>query len=90
MGQLSELALVRTINLQIPRLVEGLGDLLRAVEPQFRHAVVGSRNSERNRVFDDVALHVLPDMTHEFGNALDERPVLVLLSEARRFNRSAR
>ena len=53
-----------------------------AVEPQFRHAVVGSRNSERNRVFDDVALHVLPDMTHEFGNALDERPVLVLLSEA--------
>jgi hypothetical protein len=47
-GQLSELVLVRTNNLQIPRLVEGLGDLLRTVEPQFRHAVVGSRNSQRS------------------------------------------
>jgi hypothetical protein len=36
-GQLSELVLVRANNLQIPRLVEGLGDLLCAVEPLFRH-----------------------------------------------------
>src|ERR1700687_622527 len=71
-GQLSELVLVRADNLQIPRLVEGLADLLRAVETQFRHAVIWSRNSQRSRVFDDMALHIFPDMAHEFGDALDE------------------
>src|SRR5260370_18574983 len=65
-GQLSELVLVRADNLQIPRLVEGLSDLLPAIEPQFRHAVVASRNADRDRGFDAVVLHILPYMTHEF------------------------
>src|SRR5215472_11815225 len=71
--EIDEFQLVWPDDLKISRLVECPSNFLGTVEPQFRYPVVARHGAKRNRVLDDMALHILPHVAHEFRHALYQR-----------------
>ena len=75
--RVDEFELVRTDDLEIFGFLKRFGRRFGAVEPELGHPVVSARNAEGHGVADQMALHVFPDMAGKFGDAPDQRAVMV-------------